>query len=289
MRLSFLAAAGLLAPLAVLGGPVSNITAPTSVLNKVGIDDYNSTVLNPSPAAVITTSDFLEAALANSSFTVDNGWTFNFTTGDTLTTQLSNPQLYFAWAVTDPQVNDFQGNSQGRPISNQDAGGAYFEFKYTPEGQDPTTNVDFLQLFRQSFDGGATWEYFVDNGGSKTTPFYVQSGGVGGTTLKGSGTLGDGADWMLDDSVDCENGFDAGTGSCKAPTLPNDELITSSEVQFEVLVATDSVSGTDHTVTLYSGYSWGYNYSNTDTPEPAAGLLCGLALAGLAAARRRRV
>ena len=287
MRLSLFVAAGVLVPAAVVAGPISNITSPTSVLNKVGIDDLNSTVLDPSPAAVITASNFLEGALANSAFTVDNGWTFDFTTGDNLTTQLSSPQLYFAWAVTDPQANDFQGNSQGRPITQQDAGGAYFEFQYTPEGEDPAANVDFLQVFRQSINGGG-WEYFVDNGGGNVTPFYVNSGGVGGSTLKGSGTLGDGADWMLDDSADCENGFNARTGTCKPPVLPNDETVTSATVQFEVFVATDSVNGGDHTVTLYSGYSWGYNYTNTDTPEPAMGAVCALVLAGFAISRRRR-
>jgi hypothetical protein len=293
MRFSFLTAATLLAPLAAMGGMVSNITTPTSVSNVPGIDDFNSTSLVPTPAGAITTSTILNNAIMNSSFNNAN-WTFQFAAnvgGQIAAGDLSNPQLYFAWAVTDPQVNDYQGNSQGRPITNQDAGGAYFEFKYTPTGTDPQNNVDFLQIFSQSINGGAL-QYFVDNGGGATTPFYVNSGHVGGSTLSGKNTLSNGAgnpvsDWMLDDSADCENTFNATTGSCNAPTLPNDETLTSASVNFQVFVATDSVTGANHTVTLYRGYSWGYTYTNTDTPEPAAVTLCGMALAGLLAVRRR--
>ena len=269
--------------------PAATLT-PTSVLNKTGVDDYNSTVLNPQPYGSITTSTFLNNAIMNSAFNNAN-WTFNYVAAGnqiaTGTPGLASPELYFAWAVTDPQATDFQGNSQGRPITNQDAGGAYFEVKYTPMAggdavNNPVNNVDFLQIFSQSINGGPT-QYFIDNGGSATTPFYVNSGFVGGTTLSGMNTLNNGignpvSDWMLDDSADCENGFSAGT--CRGQIF--DETVLSATVTFNDFVATDSVAGGKHTVTIYRGDSWGYTYTNTDIPEPALGWISGLALIGLA-------
>ncbi len=64
-----------------------------------------------------------------------------------------------------------------------------------------------------------------------------------------------------------------------------------ANVQFQVVVAVDTgpkAGGAQHNIVLYNGYWWGYQYSSTDTPEPAALTLLGLGGAMLLLQRRRR-
>ncbi len=274
---------------------VPGATAETCALTctAVGVDD-NTITLNPGTPTFTSDLTWLQNAL-NTNDNVFNGLNWNFSLASQLidSSDLIN-QIYSGWVVTNDPITGFNGKQYSRPVQNQDAGGANFEVAYSNisnDGGPLPGNVDFLQVFRQSINGGA-YEYFIDNGGDTETPFYVGSGGVGG--VGGNTTTVDNrpAAWMLDIPFDCENGLTGpdDNNPCAGGT---DEDRLSADVQFQVFVATvdqtDSNGQTINNVTLYGGEQWGYLYQNTDTPEPSSlGLFGSLLMAGIVFVARRR-
>jgi hypothetical protein len=246
-----------------------------------GVDDNNTTTLTPSSPTYITTSTWLNNAIATSSFNNAN-WTFTFAGDPTLVTSSDFVnQIYSAWVVTNDPITGYDGNQYSRPVTGQDAGGANFELGYynLTDGSPLTTSVSFLQIYSQSINGGPT-TYALDNGGVNTSPFYVESGGVGGTTTIDARP----ANWMLDIPYDCESGL-TGPANCTGGT---DDTRLSASVNFQVFVAVNTVTDGVNNVTLYAGESWGYLYTNTDAPEPALGFLSAALLAALVTAKKYR-
>jgi hypothetical protein len=253
-----------------------------------GIDDWNLSTLNP--VQYITTSTWLPLAQASSAFNTPN-WTFGFTTGSMVPAgDFSYVDL--AWVVINDPITDPNGIPHARPMMDStteaDVGGEDFELIYRPNyastsPNDPV-NVVFLQMYQQSFcissdDVTCTWwtdpTTHFDYVSGATTPLYIASGGIGGV-IAGQPN----ATWMFDNPDDCENsntprvpGLNEGDSqSCIGGT---DGTILASQVDFQTFIATDTVNGTNHTVTLYGGESWGYQYSNSDVPEPATFMLVG--------------
>ena len=258
------------------GAPTVTATCPSPC------DDINTTTLMPFGAGYITNASFLMAAIANSSFKATDNWNFTYSNTPIPESDLK-VNVYSAWAVTNDPITDPGGTMRARPVMNADAGGANFVITYTPRPNttDPPT-IDFVQMYQQSFNGGAN-QTFIDNLGGPT-PFYIASGGVGNALNR----------WMLDISYDCENSRTPsanGTNVGKSPTCQGgvDEAILSASVNFQVLVAVDGgFQNGVHQVVLYGGESWGYTYTNADIPEPSVGMLSGVVLLGLAALKRRR-
>jgi hypothetical protein len=259
-------------------------SASTISVTASGPDDSNTTTLTP--WKYITASSVVDPTKwINKSFNNDM-WKFSFADGtDTPFVPKGDFKVnqYDAWAVNDLPIRDLAGDKQGRPVNDADAGGANFELTYTPRANstDPK-DVHFLQVYHESINGGAGRDN-VDNVGGKTTPFYDACCVSGFLPNKN-------ASWMLDIPYTCENGF---TGDrdpvTKEPTCQGgqDEVKLSESDYFQTFVALDNVVNGTHNVTLYGGISWGYVYTNTDTPEPASLLLIGSGLIALGAMRRR--
>jgi hypothetical protein len=259
------------------GAPTVSATCPAPC------DDLNTTTLMPFGPGYITDASFLNAAIANSAFKATDNWNFTFAANPIPKSDLT-VSVYTAWAVTNDPIMGPDGIPRARPVMNADAGGANFVLSYTPRPNttDPPT-IDFLQIFQQSFNGGANTT-FIDNGGKTTTPFYIQSGNVGNALNR----------WMLDISYDCENSGTPsanGTNVGPSPTCQGgtDEAVLSASVNFQVLVAVDGgFQNGVHQVVLYGGETWGYTYTNSDIPEPSLGILSGAVLLGLAVLKRYR-
>jgi hypothetical protein len=248
-----------------------------------GPDDLNTSVLTPFPNGYITNpASFLANAVANSPFTMANGWDFIYAPNPIPESDLK-VLTYSAWAVFNTAPTDPDGNTPAPRASGCDCGGANFILQYTPRpnSTDPPT-IDFLQLLDVTANAGAS-QYYIDNGDVSTTPLYIQSGGRGNALER----------WMYDRPWTCEN---AAPGAIAiAPNCPysaaTDELTLSETDMFQTLVAVDDgfVKGV-HEVTIYGGVTWGYSYSNVDTPtpEPSSGFLTGAFLLALAAVTTRR-
>jgi len=256
--------------------------APTAT--GFGVDDNNTSTLMPFGAQYITSSNFLNNAIANSAFNNAN-WVFQFVNGTTTPFVPASDFTvapYSAWVVTNDPVADPGGTMHNRPVSGADGGGADFALTYTPRANstDPAAaSIDFLQIYQESLNGQAA-TFHVDNG-QAGTPFY-NPGFVS--------SIGANSSWMFDISYDCENGLTGETQN-NQPTCAGgtDESLLSSALNFQTFIAVDTVVGTTNTVNLYGGEAWGYLYSNLDpVPKPSSLVLLGSGLMGLFLYGRRR-
>jgi hypothetical protein len=253
---------------------LSATIVPTASGN--GPDDFNTSTLLGAADSIITTKKFMDQAQAATPAFSD--WIFEFNTDPTMI--VNNNELvvntYAAWAVTDTSFKAPDGRSFSHDISNEDAGGAHFVLTYNQKdsGHPQAQDVHFLQIFKQSINGGSP-TYGIDNPGGTDLPFYD----AGGFSRIGSTTS-----WILDDPARCEEGIGVvdGRGRC---THIQDELVTNASITFETYLVQDSVSN-PHDVILYGGREWGYQYTAVDTPEPSFRLLVGILLACLIGYRR---
>jgi hypothetical protein len=225
---------------------------------------YTAPPGNPNGATLVTSCPWVNSA--DAAYAAANpGYYFqqaSFAASQALNSDLS-VTIDTPWVVDSPTVQGLDGNNRSRNVVNQDAGGVVFQFKYTPKPGDPA-NVRFIQAYNQSLNGGA-YQIFLDRG-SSPTPFY-DARGVSGTAANGR-QLANNVSWMQDTPYDTEAQLDRLAGIQEGPN----EKDTSSDVQFQVLLAVDSgpgmVNGKRYTdiVTTYGGFWWGYNYWNSDLP-----------------------
>jgi hypothetical protein len=261
--------------------------APTTAGPLFGSDDWNTATLNPSPiipvggGTAVPQCPWINTGLAQAGFVASNGWNFTWAPSAAFVQPDLTINQYFAWVVNEPKVIQPNGGTNWQskpnpPFQNRDAGGAVFGLTYNPQAGDPT-NVFFIQAYIESFNGGQIATN-LDNP-TAGSPFYNVGGAAGlGTTNNAN------ASWFLDMPYDSE-------ANTNIPNRgPGEESLTNSVVQFQVVLAVDVMSGTTNNVTLYGGDWWGYQYSNTDIPEPSTVVLAASGLGALALVRtiRRR-
>ena len=235
-------------------------------------------------------------------------WTFAMAAPAALVPQaVLNSFVYSAWVVTNDGYNLPNGNAAVTYNfgTGGDVGGANYTLNYTPGAAQPggpgnaiaLANVHFFQIVTVLSQFGSdpqngvinnafnTTNYFVDNLGSVTTPFYDTAGGTNGTAAAGTQF------WMDDSPYRCENqsGVPAGRiAGCQADSASDNTNLLSVSWQADTFIAVDNnPGGPNHNVTLYGGVSWGFQYTNNDVPEPGAFGLAGLGFALLVAGRRR--
>ena len=255
---------------------------PTTVTAN-GPDDSNTSTLNPSPiipvgaGTTVPQCPWINAGLANAGYVASNGWNITWASSIPFLQPDLSIKTYNAWAVNSGDVTGLNGTVYSRYVTNQDAGGANFQLQYTPQAGDPTNNLHWIQAFQESFNGGPT-NISLDNdmrAWTNGTPFYDTLG------VAGMGTLSNNASWMLDIPYDFEAATYGG--------LPGgEESLTNSDVQFQVVLASDDFSNGVHKVAIYGGDWWGYKYSNFDVvPEPSSLALLSIGVLVLIGIRRR--
>jgi hypothetical protein len=200
---------------------------------------------------------------------------------------------YQPWVVNSPTLTSNGGTDYNRGVTNQDAGGLNILIEYIPTGSDPTS-INFLQAFEvitPALNGGKPI-IAMDNGG-KGGPYYNENGASGTDSNDTAAVPLDASNveaWMLDIPYVCESGF-SGTGmGCPAPTMANDETITSYEDTFDTFIeAPGTYMGTTYEV-LYGGFRWGFTFTATDVPEPStwAAILLGFVGVGLIGYRKSK-
>jgi hypothetical protein len=200
---------------------------------------------------------------------------------------------YNPWVVnsnaTTNNMNQPDGGTYNRGVTNQDAGGANIIISYTPLNAGDPTKVNFVQAYVESDNGGAFAAGVID--ASPASPYYNNRGISGtGTTLR-TGTIplmtnSTTAAWMLDVPYDCENG-QSGVSNADC-TGGKDDSLTSQTLYFQSFIEQDKViNGTNYQV-LYGGVQWGYSLTMVDTPEPSSLLLAGAAMVAIGLLYRRR-
>ncbi|HEV2328051.1 MAG TPA: hypothetical protein VGY56_04595 [Verrucomicrobiae bacterium] len=162
----------------VIGNPAST-PAGSALATGNGPDDMNSSQLTPFGYKYVTYCPWVNQAVqayaaANPAYTFT--WDSIANPTDPFLTRLANDlsvSIYSPWVVNSPTVTGLDGNNRSRNVSNQDAGGSVFQFKYTPNAanNDPTS-VRFIQAYNESFNGSATYKVYLDRG-SSATPFYA--------------------------------------------------------------------------------------------------------------------
>lgn len=247
-----------------------------SVSQPAGDDINTSTIFS---ASYQTYCNWILQGLTTLGYTPANGYNFAFA-GSTLAPDVPNIPAsdlkvvnYFPWVVTDPGLTDLGGTERRRPVTDQEAGGARFELKYTPRaGSNDPTSVNWLQAYLQNINGAGFSSGILDNGGAKQkdggSPYYNAQGVAG--------TLPNNVAWMEDGPYTCESGG-ASNADCSGGT---DDAWTSEAVKFQTFVVGANpvdIGGTNYLI-LYGGEQWGYTYSSVDipTPEPALGILGGI-------------
>ncbi len=214
-RLLFLAAIAVLSPIAALGA-----ITPTTAGPNWGIDDSNTSNLNPSPMIAVSglinsQCPWINTALdafdvANSNDTVT--WSYTWAPQDQMAKVEAGISVldYYAWVVSAPTFTDADGNTYGVPTTLQnsndnvnDVGGAVINLKYTPQAGAPAiSNLHWIQaLYAYYDDYGAyvpgNFQTRLDNPFAHGTPFY-DDGGAAGTLAGGGGFFAD-RPWKIGD------------------------------------------------------------------------------------------
>ena len=243
-------------------------------------EDFNQSTLKALSAARLPDAGKLQAFMNTTPFSAAHGWTYQTAPAASSLQKNLKVNDYFAWVVNSPDVVSplHPLVTTNADVVDSDGGGAVFDFTYTAGRLDPgPTHLHFLQIYSESLNGGAIG-FHLDNGDEAAAPFYDPHG----ASDHDAHSL-----WFGDEPFDCESYPCSNTDSAVLFEDSSADLVFNS---YLVGDSVDPVTG-NHTVTLFGGYQWGYDYFNRDlgAPEPAtwAILLLGFGLVGSRLRRRR--
>ena len=291
----------------------ANITGPASVSAVIG-DDNNTSTLNPYPLIPISSityagnpalngqctwintglNNFIAANPNDGSGPSGAGWSYTWAgvaqeaaveKGLALYSYTYNGDTYNGynpWVGTQPSVKSADGSTGASGITNAEVGGAVINLKYTVGLNDAPaiTNLHWIQAYTGTLYGNA-FGPILDNdpahpysAQASNTPFY--------DVPYAAGTLADGG-WFRDRPYVTENEY---------------ELNPVVSSQFQVVLVGDTTSQTatgpggamvtQHALTLYGGYWWGYEYTAADVPEPSSIVFVSMGFIGFAVTWSRR-
>jgi hypothetical protein len=197
---------------------------------------------------------FMQALSSN----LGNGWSYNFNTTAVIADNTFQVHTYEAEGPPPPATNNDAFTLAGLCPSNNCAGSQFF-FNYVATGQDPDTNVHWVQVLYDNYVNQAPVQnpfYEIDNAGNNA-PYY-------------DGPYLADATGFRDTPYCCTN---TGAGT----PIVFDAL---------TLLVTGPAADAPGQFTIYGGIEWGW--SNVPTPEPTSMLLFATALPGVAFVLRRR-
>jgi hypothetical protein len=261
----------------------SAVLIPTTSGPNFGIDDYNTSTLNPSPVIQVSTLAGAQCPWINSGLngfiSSHPGWSYSWASQADMAKVEQGISIldYYAWTVTEPPVTDARGTNWTiadpplLPTNTNDVGGATFNLKYTPvAGAHVFTDLHWIQGLSAYYDNygyyaSSNFQTRLDNPfASNNTPFY-DTGGAAGKLSGGGG-------WFLDTPFKIET-----------EALETNPV---ADVQFQVVLADFNAATTN--ITLYGGEWWGYKYTASDTLVPEPWGLLPMAACGLAFLLMRR-
>jgi hypothetical protein len=173
------------------------------------------------------------------------GWSYTFNTTATIAENSFRVHTYEALAPPPPASNNDALTANGQCGGNNCVGAQFF-FNYAPAGDDPTTNVHWIQILYDNYllNGNRVVPFYeIDNNGN-TAPYY-----------------------------DVPFAADA-TGFLDTPFVTGPGQRTTFDAL--TLLVTGPAANTPGRVTIYGGIEWGF--SNQATPEPSSAVCFVLAL-----------
>jgi hypothetical protein len=235
----------------------------TKVTGTFGDDVHSSTLYTDGSGnpVQVTSCPWIMPALQGAGFT-NNNWNFSFAGAAASQFFFNDITVvkYEAQVGTPGKFTDPAGTVWGGYYTNQEAGGAYFQLKYTPQAGDPQ-NVHWIQAVNSTYGWGTPAQNSVhlDWDGS-ATPFYDNFSAAG-------------SNYFFD--VPFAKEFEY-------------EGHPVADVQFQVFLAVDNIVGGTNNVTMYGGEWWGYQYDAVEiVPEPTIGALIMFGIFSVSIMRRR--
>jgi PEP-CTERM motif len=245
-----------------LGYQTSGVVSPVANYMFNGQPWYTSTMPLDFESAATLEAQGLENPFLNAlslAFPASTNWTFSYNTDAVLADNTFQLHTYQPQAPPPPASNDedFRANNfrfYAGCVTNKSCTGAEFYTSYVPTGEDPTTNVHWIQLLYANYGTPMNQPtYEVDNFGA-AFPYYPAH------AANGSGFF----DLPADNEPGREVFFDA-----------------------LLLLVTGPATNAPGPVTIYGGVSWGW--SNQPVPEPGALALLIIGFSIAAAWRVRRI
>jgi hypothetical protein len=248
---------GLVVVLAVSSLPIASPAAlAPATATGWGIDDMNTSTLIPNTVNNgKNTPDFFTGqcpwiTAAMNSFVAanpNNTWTWAVPTFN-LMADLTVVD-YSAWVVTSP--NTANGFALSGGVAGKDAGGADFGLTYKPTAPGSPANILFIQAYQEIL-------YGRNGNPNPQTNIRLDNGGGAGPQYGGASSYGAAESKMGDEPYDSE------TDANPSPEGYH------TDVQFQTVIAVNNPANGKNNYTLYQGAEWwGYQYTNTDVPEPA--------------------
>ena len=280
-----------------------NLFAATTAGPTKGGDDFNTTSLVPTtPISIgqgtsVTQCPWINTGM-NAFVAANPTWAYTWSTTALPGTLAFSS--YIPWAANQPNITLPDGTVNPGKFTNAERGGASFITTFNPQGGIAVNGIGFIQAYQETFTNfdptanggnGAAINNSVsyvklDNAAVASNPFYNTGSGGGYIGAANQGAANQ--TWMEDRPSDPEPVAADAAGTPAATAAAAENLIAN--VQFQVVVAVDTgpkAGGALHNIVLYNGYWWGYQYSSTDTPEPAALAMFAAGAAALSFIRRR--
>jgi len=276
-------------------------------------DDVHTSTLNPYPIVPVSSITYADSTLNGTCVWITQAaknyanaqpantvWKFNWAgiAAEQKVEAGISVTNYYPWAVSTGQVN-LPNNLIFPRVGRAEQAGAVISLTYTPglNGAPVIANPVWLQAYTGTIYGNpiAGGTPILDNGtpGVAGFAYQAQSNTLPPWYAGAMGTINGKPNnaWFADEPSVPERNF------LQPPNYPEYENNPIVDVQFQVVLASDSVSTragvTTHTVTLYGGEWWGFQYKANDLPynvipEPSSFALFGLGGIGIVLVRRRR-